>query len=390
MKNQPVKLLFIVNSLGFGGAEKHVITLLNNLDSTQFRLSLAYLKDDDTLLPQLDSKVVEGGVFHCKATRKIDQRVIKQLATHIYEDEVDIVVCTNTYSLLYGWLARIRSGRQPRMVEVFHTTELESMKDSLQFLVYRPLILACHKLVYVCQTQRDYWRARALRARQDTVIHNGIDVDYFVDHYTSHEKTLLRRTYGFSADDYVIGLCAAMRPEKAHGDLLDAIVRLRDGGLDAKALLIGDGHERSKIEAKIHLLGLSQHVRVTGYMADVRPAIAACNVMTLVSHCVETFSIAALEAMALGKPVIMSEIGGASEQIIHGKNGYLFPRGDIGALVNALNQLTDPARCKSMGEHARAIVAQQFSLVAMVNAYEKLFIELFEPPTIIVENRNAC
>ena len=250
MKCRPVNLLFIVNSLGFGGAEKHVITLLNNLDSAQFRLSLAYLKDDGTLLPQLDFKVVEGGIFHCKATRKIDQRVIKQLATHINQEEVDIVVCTNTYSLLYGWLARLRSGRQPRMVEVFHSTELESIKDSLQMLIYRPLILACHKLVYVCQNQRSYWRARALRARQDAVIHNGIDVDYFVDHYSGQEKTLLRQTYGFSADDYVIGLCAAMRPEKAHGDLLDAIVRLRAGGLCAKALLIGDGPERSKIEKK--------------------------------------------------------------------------------------------------------------------------------------------
>lgn len=389
MENPRINLLFIVNSLTFGGAEKHVVSLVNTLDTARFRLSLAYLKKDETLLAQLDRKRVEGGVFCCDVSKKIDLRAATQLATKIRDDGIDIVVCTNNYSLLYGWLARMRSGRRPRIVEVFHTTAIESTKGRLQMLFYRPIFLASHMLVYVCETQRNYWRARGLRARRDAVIHNGIDIEHFTDRCTQQEKNRLRERYGLCAGDYVVGLCAAMRPEKAHGDLLQAVARLRSSGLQIKCLLIGDGPERPKIEAQIAAMGLAPHVRITGFIEDVRPAIAACDAMAIVSHHIETFSIAALEAMALGKPMVMSMIGGAAEQIRHGENGYLYSRGDIPALAEALHKLSDRQLCRKMGARARSIVAGRFSVQAMVGAYSGLFYSLMQSAASPVEDINV-
>lgn len=380
MGNRRINLLFIVNSIGIGGAEKHVITLLNNLDIARFRLSFAYLKNEDTLLPQLELKRMEGRVFCCNVSRKIDIRATLLLAKHIRDEAVDIVVCTNTYSLLYGWLARTMVGRHPRLVEVFHTTELGSMKDKLQMLFYRPFFRTCDRLVYVCENQKKYWLSKSLRAKHDVVIHNGIDIEHFSDRYSSDEKNLLRQNYGFCADDYVVGLCAFMRPEKAHGDLIKAVANLRSAGQKVKGLFIGDGPDRLKIQEKINTLGLAQHIKITGLLTDIRPAIAACDVMTIVSHHVETFSIAALEAMALGKPMIMSEIGGAAEQIVHGENGYLYERSDIGALANALRRLMDPKKRELMGNRARSMVAQQFSLVGMIDNYAQLFTGMVESP----------
>ncbi len=227
-------------------------------------------------------------------------------------------------------------------------------------LFYRPLFLISDMLVYVCESQKKYWRSRALRAKQDTVIHNGIDVEYFTDRYTAEVKNTFRNNYGFSRDDYVVGLCANMRPEKAHGDLLQAIANLRVAQLDVKCLFIGDGPERTNIEAEIEAMGLAPHVGITGLITDVRAAIASCDVMALVSHHIETFSIAALEAMALEKPMVMTKIGGAAEQIIHGENGYLYKRGDITALADALHQLMESKRRGQMGHHARATVAEKF------------------------------
>ena len=367
-----IDVLFIVNSLRLGGAEKHAVTLLNHLDATRFRLSLAYLKDDDTLLSQLACERLEGRVFCCDVGRKVDMRAVRQLAAHMRDHETDIVVCTNMYALLYGWLARKRAGRPARLVEVFHSTDLGSLKDKLQMLFYRPLFLACDMLVYVCRSQRAFWRVRALVARRDTVIHNGIDADHFADRTTPADKARLRQAYGFSADDYVIGLCAVMRPEKAHEDLLRAIALLKDAGLDVKCLFIGDGPQRLQIERKIDAMGLARQVRITGFMEDVRPVIAACDAIALVSHNVETFSIAALEAMALGKPMIMSRVGGAEEQIADGENGFLYRRGDIAALAGALRRLHDPALRARMSVQARQVVVRQFSVATMVTAYESL------------------
>ncbi|MEN3292872.1 MAG: hypothetical protein V7642_2125 [Burkholderiales bacterium] len=390
MENRPINLLFIVNSLTFGGAEKHVVTLLNNLDTARFRLSLAYLKNDEALLPQLDRKRLQGGAFCPRVSKKIDLRAARQLAEKIRDDAIDIVVCTNNYSLLYGWMARFMSVQRPRVIEIFHTTEIGSLRGRLEMLFYRPIFLVSHMLVYVCESQRTYWRSRALRARKDIVIHNGIDIDYFTDRTTAESKTALRQSHGFSDDDYVIGLCAAMRTEKAHADLLEAIARLRADGLAAKCLLIGDGPQRPEIEKRIKELGLSSDVRITGFLADVRPTVAACDAMAIVSHHVETFSIAALEAMALGKPMVMSMIGGAAEQVVDGHNGYLYRRGDIDALARALRRLHDRMTCRQMGTRARATIVQRFSVDLMADAYAQLFVRLAQSPVPELEDFNAA
>ena len=339
MEDSRIHLLFIVSSLVFGGAEKHVITLANTLDRRRYRLSLAYLKDDTTLLPQIDRTNLEGRILDCKVSRKIDSAALQTLAEHIRNERISMIVCVNTYPLLYATLAARRAKLPVKLIELFHTTELGGMEDQLQMLFYRPFILLADRVVYVCKNQQKYWRRRMLRARQDCVIHNGVDTDHFDMRHTELEKQQVRDRFGIGSADYLIGLCAAMRPEKAHDDLLQAIVRLRAAGLQVKCLLIGDGPERSRIEAQIAAHDLTGHVHITGFQSDVRPAIAACDVMTIVSHHVETFSIATLEAMAMGKPMVMSRIGGADEQIAHGINGYLFPKGDISALVEALTHL---------------------------------------------------
>lgn len=388
MNDKRVNLLFIVNSLGFGGAEKHVVTLANNLDVSHFKRSLAYLKSEDEILPQLDRDRIDGQVFCCHVTKKIDLAAVRKLAAHIRNDAVEVLVCTNEFSLLYGWMARMLSGTRPRVVVVFHSMELNSIKDKLQMLFYRPFFWMSNMLVYVCENQRKYWRARALWARHDTVIHNGIDVDLFTDHYSCDVKAKLRQNYGFQSGDYLVGICALIRPEKAHADLLKAVALLRKSGMDIKCLLIGDGPQRSEIEAKIVNFGLTSHVCITGLLPDVRPTVAACNVMALVSHR-ETFSISALESMALGKPMIMTKIGGANEQIIHGKNGYLYESGNITELADALRQLMESEKRGRMGASARSRVVQQFSLGAMVDAYDRLLVNLAQQHVQPEANSNA-
>jgi L-malate glycosyltransferase len=90
----------------------------------------------------------------------------------------------------------------------------------------------------------------------------------------------------------------------------------------------------------------------------------------------ETFSLAAIEAMALGKPVVHSDVGGAAEMIIQGKNGFLFPVGNTRAFVNRLAILADPAVSRAMGDNARALVESRFSEKTMVDRYERLLLDL--------------
>lgn len=389
MNGARINLLFIVSSLAIGGAEKHVLSLANQLDSTQFRLALVYLKSDETLLGQLDLQQLDLGVLDARVQRRIDLGAVRRIADMLRSRAIDLIVCVNPFSLLYGQLARMTAGRRCKIVELFHSTLPGSMHDRLQMGFYRPFIARTDMLVYVCANQQRFWRARLLRAKNEAVIHNGVDVDYFQDRYPAAEKKLGRARYGFAADDFVVGLCAAMRPEKAHADLLEALVRLRAAGQRVKALLIGDGPRREAIERQIVALDLERHVTITGYLADVRPAIGLCDALAIVSHSVETFSIAALEAMAMSKPMIMSDIGGASEQVRSGENGYLFPAGDIARLADAIHRLGHPGQAREQGLRARERVVESYALPVMVAAYTRLFRELASCSATIAESPHA-
>ena len=359
-------LLFIVNSLDVGGAEKQVVTLVNHLDTGRFRLHLAYLKRLEGLLPQLDTARLDS-LTSCDIGRGLDPRAIQQLATLIQAHHIDAVVCTNTYSMLYGSLARARARPKPKLATVFHTTLLRTYKERAQMLLYRRLFRRSDLLIYVSENQRDHWREWGLRAAADAVVHNGIDVDYYSTARTTGNEEL-RARLGLTAQDYVIGLCSGLRPEKAHGDLLRALAGLRSRGVAAKVLLIGEGPERANIESTARELGLQDHVIITGLQNDVRPYIACCDVMTLVSH-TETFSLAALESMALAKPLVMSDVGGASEQVVHGQTGLLFEPRDVTALTEQLVSLNSAALRARMGAAAERRVHELFTLRTMTNGF---------------------
>ena len=112
---------------------------------------------------------------------------------------------------------------------------------------------------------------------------------------------------------------------------------------------------------------------MAGFRDDVRPCVGICDCLALTSHAVETFSISALEAMAMGKPVVITDLGGARELVEHGVSGFIFEKGDIGGLAAHLTSLAEDNRHLEMGEKARQRVREKFTIEKMVAAYEALF-----------------
>ena len=363
-------VLVLVSSLNFGGAEKHAVSLVNSLDAFRYRLFLCHIKSAGTLLRELDARQA-AGVFTLSAADGVDLAAVRRLADRLERDRIDVVICTNGFSVIYALAASAFASIKPKIIGVFHTTVVNGMQSRLRMALHKHAFRRCDLLVYVSQAQQRWWAARGLRARREAVIQNGIDVDHFTGRSITEDRAAVRATLGFEARDYVVGICAALRREKAHGDLLQAIARLRATDSSVKLMIIGDGAERAQIEASIQVLALQDAAVITGYRQDVRPFIEACDVMVLSSHAVETFSIAALEAMALGKPLVLTRIGGAEEQVIPGKNGYLYEPGDIDALTHHLRQLSDPQCRIEMGACGARFVRERFTVDKMAQAFSE-------------------
>jgi glycosyltransferase involved in cell wall biosynthesis len=150
-------------------------------------------------------------------------------------------VCVNSYPLVYGHLAWWLAGLRLPIVDIFHSTELDPREDRKMRLIYRHFFNQSDLIIYVSEAQRVIWESRGFDRNRWICIHNGIDTEYFNDRYSEEEKAGRRAQYGFTANDFVVGICAGLRPEKQHGDLLAAIARLKRDGVSAKCLIIGDG-----------------------------------------------------------------------------------------------------------------------------------------------------
>src|SRR5205823_8055076 len=294
-------------------------------------------------------------------------------------------LAVNAYALLYASLANPGT---PLMVTL-HSTYMRTLKEQLQMAAYRPLFWRSSCTAFVCERQKRHWLSRGVFGRRNDVIYNGVDLEHWQPPEGETSASPLRRALGFAASDYVIGLSAVLRPEKNPAQLIDALARLRAMGLPARALFIGDGEERGAVEARARALGVADRFVISGFQEDVRPFISACDVVALTSF-TEAFSLAAIEAMALGRPVVHPAVGGAAEMIHSGQEGWRFPVGDTATLVDRLASLADPVVRARMGDNARTTVGARFSERTMVERYEQLLAELATPRSKRAQLRNRA
>ena len=241
--------------------------------------------------------------------------------------------------------------------------------------LFRCLANRSDAMVFVCKNQMDYWvKEYGIREKLCRYIYNGIDMDYWSVQSGADENRKTRRSIGLEESDIVVATCGGLRPEKGHVYLLGACAELLGKGFPIKALIIGDGPERRNIDRYAKQSGIENHVIVTGFQRDVRPFLALADIVAMPSLS-EAFSIAALEAMALGKPIVASRVGGTSEQVISGQNGFLYPPGDSHALAECLEKVISQGLAEIMGQRSLHLVREKFTLPQMVASYEELLLQ---------------
>ena len=150
------------------------------------------------------------------------------------------------------------------------------------------------------------------------------------------------------------------------------MAKLIRSGRECYGLLVGQGDELEKLRDVAAHEGIADKVTFLGEQLDVRAALSAMDIFVLPSS-METFSNAALEAMAMARPVVLSEVGGAAEMIEEGKSGSLFPAGDIDALTQVLIELYDsPETRQKMGAAARERAMRKFDHGEFIRQYKAL------------------
>jgi glycosyltransferase involved in cell wall biosynthesis len=219
--------------------------------------------------------------------------------------------------------------------------------------------------------RRDVVEHERLSSDRVQVIHNGIDAA----RYAREQEPALRAQLGLGEGPVVL-VVANLIPYKGHPYFLRAWARVRQRFPNAVALLAGDGVARAALEAEARELGLGDSVRFLGTRTDVPELLALADVLVHPSL-EEGFCNALIEAMAAGKPVVATDVGGNPEAVVSGETGWLVPVRDAERLASAtIEVLSRPDRGRSLGAAGRARVRAKFDRRVMVQQYQELYTQL--------------
>jgi len=316
------KILYITPALSIGGAEKFLILLSNSLINEKEKQIVVSLQAVNTLQPELDKRI---NFIALPRKFKFDLNPISKLRGLIRKEQPSVIFCINFYSYLVSRCAMIGLKTNSRRVISYHSTIHVTKKEHLLHKFYAFLLTKTDSIVTVSSNQAEYTsKLYKIPSAKFTTIHNGINLQYWHPSADDKMRNDIRRQYNIEPGAKVIVMTAALRVEKNHLGAVRALHILHNEyGQKAYLLMVGDGIMHEPIKKLAHELNVQDYIRITGMQKEVRPFYWASDLFTLCSTSVETFSIAALEAMGCGLPGVLTNIGGASEMIKDGLNGKI-------------------------------------------------------------------
>lgn len=378
-----INLLYVITKLELGGAQKQLLSLIDNLDKQKYRVFL-FTAQEGLLIREASSiagLILEKSKFLERLVNPLkDILALVEIYCCIRKNRIQIV---HTHSSKAGILGRL-AAKLARASIIIHTVHGWSFNNyqpvSINyFYVFLEKIWATftNKIIVVSRFDQDKGLKNLIgRQSQYVLIRYGLEVQVFKD---ARKRNEARKSLGLSDADLVVGMVACFKPQKAPLDFIELAGLIKKDFPDTKFVLVGDGQLRKKVEARIKQLDLAGQVILTGWRNDIPLILSGLDVLVLTSLW-EGLPIVVLEAMAAGVALVATDTGGIGEVVINGKGGYLVAPQDILSMQNRLGGLLDnfPKRDEFVKRSREAIDTEEFLLSKMVKNTAQVYSNLLE------------
>ena len=370
----PAKVLYVHGITEVGGAERDLLTLLAHLDRGRFEPVVA-LPDRGPLFGLLRAQGVEVVLTPVPGWRKLKSVVLRgpallRLWWLIRSRGIGLVHANDFWYIpLVGraaaWarvpcVAHVRQEIEPRRVQQYRMGSVD-------------------RILTVSEQIRETGLRGGLLPERVQTCYSGLDLDGVP---RTADGAAVRSRYGFDEKTFLVGAVANLFPRKGYEHLIRAVHLAAPNVPTVGCLIVGEGDPgyRAGLDALTRDLGLAGRVVFAGFQSDVFPYLAAMDLFVLPSV-MEGFGIALLEAMAMGRPVVATKVGGVPEVVEEGVTGLLVPPADPASLARAIVRLAEaPELRRQLGGAGAERVRERFHVTRMSEQLQGVYEELLKPP----------
>jgi glycosyltransferase involved in cell wall biosynthesis len=369
MEKRPINILQFITPVGFYGAERWVLALINNSDVKLVRHDLAVTdepdKQDLEILKQFPAKA--GQTHTISMNSRFDVSAIKKIIDIIKTREIDIIHTHGYKSDILGFIAAKRTGI--KSVSTPHGFgQPSSIKVKLFIKLGAVLLRSFDQVVPLSRQLQDEVYAFGVPKNKVSYIQNGVDL-------TEVEKYRLTKQQKTTGDKKKIGFIGQMIPRKNIKDLLDIFEQVHQQIHDIELQILGDGESRVEMEKYAHTLDSINDIQFLGFRHDRMEYLKQFDIFAMTSKD-EGIPRCLMEAMGMELAVAAYDIPGIDKLVIHNETGLLAKFGDKETLANYWIQLlTDEEKSKELARQAKTFVDEKFSGQRMASEYTALYQE---------------
>jgi glycosyltransferase involved in cell wall biosynthesis len=387
--SERIRVVEVLATGSNGGAQENVRSMLARIDQGRYDVSVVSLSDGPSA-----RRIAASGIPVTIIDAPGDEAAMAALVAYLRTREPHLVHLHMYRAAVVGTLAALALPEvglpRPYIVSTVHSSRIRSSDD--QDLL-RTLTPSMDRLIAVSRSivEKLEREGRVLPAGPPVdLLYNGVDLSVYDQ---TEACCTLPEEYGFAPGTQLVGCVARLEPEKGQPTLLEAWPLVLERVPEARLLIVGEGSRRDALEVQARALGLlgadcegdacvgtlgarpGAKVVFTGRRDDVPSVTAALDVAVLPSYR-EALGLVVLEAMALGRPVVASAVGGIPEMIDDERTGLLVPPRDPQALAAAIVRLlTDHPLADMLAKRAHDVVHERFCIQLMVRAIEAIYDE---------------
>lgn len=365
--NRTIHVVHMIGSTGLYGAERWILALMRAMDTQKVRSTLVNLVDDENEKSAVVKAAEERGLaaFDFVTGGKFNIFAAKRLAGWAREEQVDIIHGHGFKSDLLGLLTAKMSG-----CRIMTTPHGWSMENDLKLQMYEKLDrLSFRFMDMVCPLSPDLLDGlkRAVDKSKLRLIFNGVDIDEI------QEAVSVQRKY---SDYFTIGYIGQLIERKDMPTLISAVHFLAKERKNIKFIVLGDGAKRLELQAECERLGIAELVDFLGFRPDAASWLKTFDLFVLPSR-LEGIPRCIMEALAATIPVVVTDIPGNRDLVLHKETGLLYPVGDSQQLAECISFMMDhPAEAKEMAKCGNRKVEDEYSNRKMAREYTEVYQEL--------------